>query len=379
ARRRGLASWGSVVLGGLATPAALLLTLAVAFGVQALLAGVFPAPWVARPLPAMAAFWLVALAVTLWTVSLLTRRAAFAGVWAGVWIVWSLLGLLLGVLLPGLSFLFLVPSLVAGVIGLAGADRPLASILPALVAALVWLPILIFLYDGLGLTGLLATCLLLVFVFATLAPLVAVAGPLGRRWLPLTAAAAAVVCVVLAMMSPPFSPANPRNLNIQLHEDADTGVTRWLARGAAPFPPAFLKAAEFASKPVAPFPWSPPMSRAVIAPAPALKAAAPELVVLEDVAAGGKRHLRLRLTSPRGAPVGTIQIPEGAKLESIVIDGQRFPMEDGRGRRPAVPQVGWQSYTNFTLPSQGSEIEVVLGAAQPTDWYVIDRSYGLPP
>ncbi len=383
ARRRGLATWGAVVLGLLVTPAALLLTLAAGFGLQALLAGVFPALWVARPLPAMAAFWLVSFAVTLWTAVLLTRRGGAIGaigaigMWAGIWIFWSLLGLLLGLLLPGPSYLFLAPSLVAGLAGLAGAGRPLASILPALAAALIWFPVVLPLYEALGLTGLLATALLLAFVFATLSPLVAVAGPLGRRWLPLAAALTAIVCAVLAMFSPPFSPSSPRSLNVLLHADADAGAARWVVAAVPAFPRALREAADFGPEPVAPFPWSPPTARAFVAPAPEEKASAPELGVVEESVVGGKRRLRLRLSSPRGAPVGTVWIPDAARLESIAIDGQ--PITQDGPRRAGSPPRSWRPFTNLTLPPQGSELEVVLGATEPMDWYVLDRSYRLPP
>jgi hypothetical protein len=372
ARRRGLLTWDSVVLGMLATPAALFLNLVASFGLQALLARAFPLPWVARPLPAMAAFWLISLAMTLWTAVLLTRRNGFLGVWAGLWIFWALLGLLLGLVLPGVSYLFLVPALVAGVAGLAAIGRPLSAILPSLVAALLWFPVLILLYGSLGLTGLLATALLLVIIYATLTPLVAVAGPFGRRWLPLAATAAALVFAVVAMLTPPFSPQSPRTLTVQLHEDADSGTTRWLARGPRPLPAAFVKAGGFSPKPEVPFPWLPPTARVLVAPAAKLNAAGPELTVVENSVTGGKRRLRLRLTSPRGAPVGMIYVPVAAKLESIAIDGKSIP--EGKG----MPG-DWRSYTNLTLPPQGSQVDVVLGSTQPMDWYVLDRSYGLPP
>jgi len=372
-RRRGRLTWGSLLLGLLITPAALLLTLVAAFGLQALLAGAFPSPWVAQPWPAMAAFWLASFAVTVWTAVLLTRRGGFAGVWAGIWILWSLLGILLGLLLPGVSYLFIAPALVAGVAGLMGAGRPLASILPVLAVAVIWFPSLTLLYDGLGLTGLLVTALLLAFAYATLAPLVVVAGSFGRRWLPLAAAVAAVVFAVLAMVSPPFSPSSPRVLTVQLHEDADSGAARWLLRGAPPFPPAVLKAGGFPQRPEVPFPWSPPMARALAAPAPSPRAAAPELAVLEDSTMNGKRHLRLRLTSPRGAPAGTVYVSKGARLESIAIDGQPIPVTEWGAKEE------WRPYTNLTLPAQGSELTLVLGNAQSVDWYVLDRTYGLPP
>ncbi len=377
ARRQGLATWGSVVLGFIATPAALLLALAAAFGLQALLAGAFPAPWMARPLPAMAAFWLISLAVSLWTAVLFTRRGGAGGIWAGIWIFWSLLGLLLGLVLPGPSYLFLAPALVAGLAGFIGTGRPLASIVPALAAALIWFPVVLPFYEAMGLTGLLATALLLAFVFVTLAPLVAAAGPPGRRWLPLVAALTAIVCGVLAMFSPPFSPTSPRGLNIHLHADADSGAARWVVAGGPAFPPAFREAAHFGRQPVVPFPWSSPVARAFVAPAPDLSAAAPELSVVEGSAAGGKRRLRLRLVSPRGAPVAVIWIPDAARLESIAIDGQPIPVEGQR--RAGSPPRSWHPFTHFTLPAQGSELEVVLGTTEPKDWYVFDRTFGLPP
>jgi hypothetical protein len=380
ARRRGSVSWGGAALGLAVPPAALLLTLAAAFGLQALLAGVFPSSWVARPLPAKAAFWLLALAVTLWAAVLLTRRHGFGGAWTGIWILWSLAGLVLGMILPGLSYLFVVPALVAGLAGLLGLGRPLATVLPALAAGLIWFPVLIFLYDALGLTGLLAAAVLLALVFATLAPLVAVAGPGGRRWLPLGIALAAVVFAASALVSPPYSPDSPQALSVQLHHDADAGATRWLLRGGPPYPPGLLAAAGFGGRPAVAFPWSPPSPRALAAPAPPLAVSAPELVVMEQRLAGGKRHLRLRLSSPRGAPIGTVYVPESAELESIEIDGRSVPLgERPRRGSPGLGAGGWQRFTNFTLSSAGSELNVVLGAVQPGDWYVLDRSPGLPP
>lgn len=379
ARRRGLAgipSWGSVALGLLIPLAALVLTLVLAFGLQALLAGAFRGPWVARPLPAMAAFWLLALAASVGAASLLARRSSAAGLWAGVWIFWSVVGLVLGLLLPGASYLFLVPALVAGLCGVALSGSPggrtAAAVLPVFVAALLWFPTLRALYLGLGLQGLLATAILLSFVFGALAPLVP---RRGSRWVLLAAGGAAVLCAVLAMVSPPFSPDSPRPMTVQLHQDGDSGEARWVVRGAPPFPPAMREAAKFAPQPAPAFPWSPPMGRAFLAPAPPLNAPAPTLAVVEDSAAGGKRRLRLRFTSMRGAPLGTLVVPTAAKLESIKIDGQAIALD-----RPAGPPgARWRQFNHYTMPPQGSEIEVVLGAAQPLDWYVFDRSYGLPP
>src|ERR1700681_732750 len=96
ARRRGLATWGAVAVGAVSPLLAFLLSLLVSLGLQRLLAGAFPSQWVAHPLPAMLAFWLLPLAVTLALGGALGRRFGATGLWAGVWTGWSLLGIVLG-------------------------------------------------------------------------------------------------------------------------------------------------------------------------------------------------------------------------------------------------------------------------------------------
>jgi hypothetical protein len=384
ARRRGLAvTGGAFMLGFAAALAALLFVLILAFLFQLLIARAFLGSWVAQPGPAIATFWLVAFFGGVGLAGLMGRRVGMPGLWAGVWVSWSLFGLLAGILLPGMSYLLLVPALVAGICGLlfggSPAGRTLAAVLPVFVAALLWFAILNSLYLGLGLTGLLATAVLLAVLFSTLTPLMSGIGPLGRRWLPLTALVLALVCLVWARVSPPFSPRSPHTVIVLAQEDALSGETRFVVRGGPPFPPAMRQAAAFGREPVAGyFPWLPPFARAFVAPAPPLNAPGPALAVLADSVADGKRHLRLRLTSPRGARVGTVFIPQEAKVEAIEVEGETLPL-GGRPGGPPPRQRGWRPITYHTLSAAGAEIDVVLGATQPADWYVVDLTYDLPP
>jgi hypothetical protein len=102
--------------------------------------------------------------------------------------------------------------------------------------------------------------------------------------------------------------------------------------------------------------------------------------VVADSVVDGKRHVRLRLTSPRGAPVMGVFVPAGAGLESVRLDGEPVPPGGNGKRRPGgAPGTGWRPFTLHTLAPQGTEMEVVLGATQPMDWYLVDQSYELPP
>lgn len=379
--RRGAFTGGELALGLLLLPGALVFTGALAFGIQTLLRAAFPSPWIANPLPATLSFWLIPLAVTLGLAAWFARRTRAAALWAGTWIWWAVLGVLLALLAPGTSYLFLVPALaagIAGVVSLASSPgvRAWAALLPLLVAALLWLPFLQFLYMGLGLMGLLVTAVLLALFDTTLAPLAAAAGPGLRKWIPVVAGALAMIFAVVAMVSSPFSPQAPEFVLLQFHQDADNGEARWLLRAAPPIPQALRQAGPFDQQPGPAYPWSPPFSQAFAAKAPALPTAGPDLAVLSDSVTGGKRTLRLRLTSPRGARVGTVMVPIEAKLESLRIGGQ--PIEIGP-RPPGAPPTGWRPFTVFALPAEGVELDVVLGEAKPFDWYAADRSDGLPP
>ncbi|HEV7508328.1 MAG TPA: M20/M25/M40 family metallo-hydrolase [Thermoanaerobaculia bacterium] len=381
--RRGLATWRAVVLGAVSPLLSLVLSLLLAYGLRMALEGAFASRWAARPLPAMIAFWLLPLAVTLALGGFLGRRSGSVGLWAGVWTGWSMFGIALSLTLPGLTYLFLAPALVVGILGVAvfaaggsAAGRLAVTVIPALVVGLLWFPVLGSLYTGLGLLGLLATSILLAFVYSTLIPLAGPAGALGRRWLPLAAAAAAALGALLALVSPPNSPQVPRDILVNLYEEAGTGDTRWVVFSDPPLPPALRQAAPFGQEPSAPFPWL-PGAAGYVAPASRLEAPGPELAVLEDATTGGKRHLRLRLTSPRGAPVARLAVPAGARIESIKIDGHAFPAA-AEGDRGSGSLQGWRIFSYLTLPPEGAEVDVVLGSAQPADWYVIDRSNGLP-
>jgi hypothetical protein len=133
--------------------------------------------------------------------------------------------------------------------------------------------------------------------------------------------------------------------------------------------------AQFTPQP--PFPWSPKQASFPVAAAPALGAPAPEVTVVpgpgeEAGDAGRRRHVRLRIISPRGAPAATLVIPESAGLQSVRV-GEAAPQGTPRA------QLGWYRVGLLALPPEGMEVDLVLSAAGPVDAYVTDRSYGLPP
>ncbi len=291
----------------------------------------------------------------------------------------------------------MVPALAAGICGVLGriwrGGRPAtpaaaavstppigATIVPGVVAALLWWGVLPPVYEGLGTQALPIIAVLLSLLFATMAPLVACGGGLGRRLWAL-ALVGTVLAALAAVTQPRFSLRSPQPLTYPFHQDGDSGAARWVVRALPPLPAAVRQAVAFG--PLAPaFPWSSTGGVARSAPAPPLAAAAappPELQVLESVVAGGKRHLRLRLVSRRGAILGTVWMPVRANPESVTIEGHLVPAAGWRGGKPRRGPSDWMGYSDVTLPAAGCELDMVLGETGPLELYAVDVTPGLPP
>lgn len=367
-----------VLFGLLGFLAAIVATALLAVGLSMLIQGATPGLWVHGPQAEIAAFWLLGLAVVAALSAAVSRRAGSEGLWAGVWIAWSVLGAALAIVAPGISYLFLAPALIAGIVGLVfRAGRVAACLIPAGVAALLWMPILLPLYDGLGKPALVVIGVLAAAMFTTLAPLVPGSGSLGRRLLPAAAFLLALVCAGVAFATAPYSEETPQAVSIQHYQEAGSTEARWLVRGNRPLPSALKQAAKLGEAPETAYPWGRPNHRAFQAPAPRLEVPAPQVSVLEDSVAGGKRRLRLLLTSNRQAPNAGIFLPPEAGLESARVEGQEVPLRGSRGT--GGNREGWTELAMATMRPEGVEMEVVLGAVQPLEWYVYDRSPGLPP
>lgn len=385
-RGRGLLPGRSFLLGLAGWPLAVVSTLvvAVALGFILLLVGGLRVAWPARPFPAEATFWFLAATVALAVVGWV-RRAGFAALWVGVWLWWGIAGLLFALTLPGVSYLFVVPLLAAGLSALvlpaSEAGRAVATIVPAVVAGVLWFPILATMYAGLGalLPIVAALALLVAIALSPLLPAAAEAGAAWRYGIPAAAGFLAAVMAVGVVVSPPFTAESPRRLNLVYVDDAGSHGGTFAIPTVAPLPPPVQKAAPFGKKTEPPAPWSGGFPLYTAA-APDLGLPAPELAVVADSTVGGERHLRLHLRSPRGAPVGILAIPRVAGVRSLAVAGHPVPADyvaHAAGGRFA--EGVWRTLTVLTLPPEGIDIDAVLATAAPQEWIVYDRTPGLPP
>lgn len=347
--------------------------------------GATPVNWIAHSIPLLATFWSLPLAVVITHAMLFSRRARFWGAWAGVWTWWALLSAVIAWLMPGVSYIVLVPSFVAALAGLPFTVRReektaasgWAATLPLIIAAIVSFSPLLMLYTALGNDFLIPIAVLVALVLTPLAPLctgLKRAGDLSRLTFPLSPIVATGLAAFAAIVMPPYSAKAPEHANMDYWLDADSGKSQWLASpesGRLPEP--IRLAAQFHRVAAGPFPWS--TEGAFIADAPHVDLAPPTFTVLESSESGGKHSFRALLRSERGAPETMVLFSPGSNVESVRVEGLPVAPKTERVRSYTN---GWDYYACFTTPARGIEISFQIPTGKSFEVYAVDRTYGLP-
>jgi len=373
-----LRAWG---LGLLAPLAALAAALGASLLVGLLLryGGAIPVPWVAHPTPALLSLHLTCIVAGLTAARFAARRASPQVLWAGTWLTWGALGVITAVLAPGACFLFVVPTFVAGF--LAWLEIDLAAAVPALVAAVLWVPIAILAVDGLGLVVPALACISSTMLVTTLPALGASPGSAPRartaranRLLGLSAAAVVALLAVVALSVPVYSAEVPQRVNVVFRQEEP-------GDGSAPAAHVYVEAAW------AYMPWGTPpgaMVRALGAPPPVrleevlpghppvpfaevprVAMAAPTAEMVTSSLLGAGRIMRVRVASPRGARTMVVVLPPAASMR-VKVDGQT-----------AIPQRG--AVVLRGVPPEGVELEIEVGSGSPGTLTLLDVTPGLPP
>ncbi|MGC1106151.1 MAG: M20/M25/M40 family metallo-hydrolase [Candidatus Acidiferrales bacterium] len=383
--RRGEVRMKGFLLGFVSWP--LILVVAAILGVilQSFLgiAGATPSNWVAHPTPLLFAAWALGFGAVALVAAIFGRRAGFWGMWSGTWIWWGIVALVLGATLPGLSFIFVVAVLAAGIFGLAivFARREssglviVAAVIPAFVTAMVGVYAIWFLYAALGGAFLVGITVCVALIAVPLAPL-AGAVSAGKRWRFLVATfAVAVIATAAALIVAPFSTASPETLNLQYHQDADNGKTEWVASPASGRLPLSLRSvASFARTQTGVYPWD--TSKPLAADAPSLNLPAPTLTVQHASSSQGESSYDVLLKSPRGAPLILLAFAPDVTPVSVSMAGHAVPELSTRMLHYTH---GWRIYRCVDTPPDGIEMKFTVSGASPVSAFLLDETYNLPP
>jgi hypothetical protein len=121
-----------------------------------------------------------------------------------------------------------------------------------------------------------------------------------------------------------------------------------------------------------PFPWDSLVVQ--VAAAEPIPVPGPTLEVLGEEVRQQRRHLRVRMASPRGAPELTLLVAPAHELEAVRLQGKVLdPRSFLRWAH------GWQGYSCREVPKEGVELELVFARTEPVELAVMERAPWLPP
>ena len=334
--------------------------------------GAFPVTFVPRPWASLAAAVAASLLAALPVLVAEARAAGTAvGSWERTWTSTALLGLVLALAWPETSYLLVAPALVAGAARLA-LPEPVSPWLPFAASGLVLLPLALFLPDALGPVALPVVAAAFGIVLATLP----VDGTPGAWRRPVGALAALFVAASAAalVLSKPTPDEPEHGTMLAVEEATRSGARLAYSPASGRLHSSVAATARFEKAPGL-VPWA-RKAAPFAAPMPSTSLPFPELTVLDSAPLpDGRRRLRLRLTSSRGAPRLGLVFPDAAGVEEIRVEGQPLPSPDLR-KKPAAGKP--LRLFLRTAPPEGFVVELTLPAA-PREAYVLDETPGLPP
>jgi hypothetical protein len=324
--------------------------------------------WIAEPDLLLASMWLAGIGSAVAIASWLRRRSNFDGLFLGVALSWTVVAIVVDRFLSGGAYLFLVPAVAMAILALLGAREATIAIVCAAIAALLFYPFGLVLYDALGMMIFPGIAAILAIVATTFAPAIA-AAPI-RRVIATASFAIAAICAIATIAFPAYSRDWPRRIPIAYFSDTDAKTNEWIAGSLAG---SMRDAGHFGATRVTRYPWFREQPSFFAGSAPDAGVVAPEISIVRDVRAG-KRTLTLRVRSVRGAQRIAVQFRTSQTVDSIRVNGATPPPAPARWRSYLAPQ-----WSRVVVRGGEAEIEIVIRGTKPIDVVATDYSFGLPP
>jgi len=326
-------------------------------------------------------FVLLTVAITISLYNLFRRRVSTENLFAGALLCWLVLLLLTSVFMPGGSYAFAWPLLIA-MLGLAysftAKERTLLSLLVLLLCAVpaivLLVPIIYTAFVALGLNQVSLLMPLVVLLCGLLIPHFASATSTGRWWLPGGTLLVAVICFAAAAFNSGYSRQYPSSDHVFYVLNADTGKAAWASADDTTdewtmqfFPSNNAKTSLKEYVPLS-------VNDYRINSAPAIPLSPADIRVTSDTTQGDVRVLRMHVTTSHEGI--SVAIPREANVEVVgaEINGKRI--DESRSTRG-------QSSSSWVVqfwapPKQGFDLVLELKGAKPLPLKTVNQSYGLP-
>ncbi|MQA26315.1 MAG: M20/M25/M40 family metallo-hydrolase [Micromonosporaceae bacterium] len=322
----------------------------------------------------------------------------------------ALFGVVAAGTVPGGSHLGAIPALAgacAGIVALALRRRPVVGVVAltagAVVAAVVYAPLIALLFPALGMSTAGVSAVLIALAGLCALPLLELVSPRrgessggssggessgaessgggssggrlrrlsGHAAVPATLAAILTLALTAGGVSAnQVSSAQPRVAHLVYGLDADTGSARWFSRDRTPTDWVQRYVTRQERTPGA-FPLL-DSRKARSGPAPAASLPAPTLEVLSSRVDGDRRVIRLRVRSARDASTLAVHLERGAHVERAEAQGRAVRVDHDETVGP------WGFGIRYhAAPPDGVEVTLTVRGAEPLDARVVDQTQGL--
>ncbi len=344
--------------------------------------------WPASAWAPKTAFWLIGVITPALVIAWMGRRAGATSAWLGALEWLGLLALICSILLPGATYLFLVPALVGGSLAVVGAIwggvrlRSFGTFLTIVAICTAQLILTWSLWEAMGIKVMPVVSFLVAgMVTLVMIPFVDWRQSSRSRFSFFRVAVVGLALVsLLAGMSvvlPAYSTESPRRLNFSFVQDAENQTARLVLRqGKRPLPESLAAVVDWRADLEHFYPWwegTPEHTAADVDPLPV---SPPALEILEQEKTPGGRRIVARFFSPRRADRAALVFHDPDRITSLRLDGWAFDLTSG-----AVWRRGddWRMVSSATIPNEGIEVELQISGTEPIDMDLVDYSYGLPP
>jgi hypothetical protein len=323
-------------------------------------------PWLAFPGAALTAAWIAGIIATLAIGGAFRRRARSGALFAGIAIAWNIAAICVSVPLAGVSHLLLVPAIALSIASLLRATAIDTDVVPeiacAVVAAVLWFPLLTEIYVAIGRPSLVLISAGAAVVATTFAPLFAT-----RTQTVISGVSAALILALVSSLLPPVTAQRPQKVSLAYVDDGAT--SRWVASTATP---KMRAAARFERSDKALFPWS-LRSSPLVAPAPRLNVPAVSVSTTSE-SGQAKRTVTLRVVTARNANSVALFFRSPATIDRVRINGVVPPSSEPANR---LLEPGW--HMAAVRGGGAMDVEITTRGHLPLDVIATDTTFGLPP
>lgn len=346
-----------------------------------------PIPWYSNQLPMQLSLWLCVALLGLIVGRGLARKATTSNMLLAVAIIFTLLSLVTSILMPGISFLFIIP-MVTAVIALTIITTLNASLLAkqtkanlhiatlivlSLISAITFMPIAYVLEIMVGYGMALAIGIVLSFVVISLLPLLTfkINNTKAFNKLIYTLALGSFISIVWTSYQAPYTPLMPQHINLQYVQQGDDDALILKGKEQKLLPELLANALTNKTQIAKALPWS--NNRFYTTEVQSEKLDQPEVTITHKATDKSEKQVTLRIsTSPDNLSDIIVYVPISSGLQSIATGNEVITYKDEKSTSE------YYRYQCRGMSCANIQLELNFSQQQTSTIYISSVYAGLP-